>query len=117
MDLSAIVQKQIEADEKRGFTVRFDSDIATENQLTRDTVGLMGEIGEFANLLKKVSLSLKTEGYVGPTLAEASEELREELADAAIDIIRLSALLGANLEHDILAKMEKNNARYRVLEK
>ena len=116
MDLSTIVQKQIEADERRGFTVKFSSNTAAEEQLTRDTVGLMGEVGEFANLLKKVSLSLRTEGYVGPSLNEASQELREELADAAIYIIRLSAILGGNLEDDILAKMEVNDARYRDLE-
>ncbi|MEP4197275.1 MAG: hypothetical protein ABJL99_16760 [Aliishimia sp.] len=41
MDLSTIVQKQIEVDERRGFTVNFSSNTAAEEQLTRDTVGLM----------------------------------------------------------------------------
>ncbi len=117
MELSEIVSKQIEADKKRGFPVDFTSDIAREKQLTRDTVGLMGEVGEFANLLKKISLTLTTKGYEGPSLDKSSADLREELADAMIYIIRLSVILGGNLEQDVLAKMEKNVARYRTLER
>lgn len=117
MELSEIVRRQIEADVRRGFPVQFASDSAKEEQLTRDTVGLMGEVGEFANLLKKVSLGLKTDGYDGPSLSESSHDLREELADATIYIMRLSAILGGNLECDILAKMKKNDARYSSLER
>ena len=117
MELSEIVRRQTEADERRGFPVKFTTDRAREEQLTRDVVGLMGEVGEFANLLKKVSLTLNTKGYVGPSLSEASQDLREELADAAIYIIRLSAILNGNLEHDILDKMKKNDERYSDLER
>ena len=117
MDLSEIVQRQIEADEKRGFSVKFSSDSMREEQLTRDTVGLIGEVGEFANLLKKVGLALNTTGYVGPSLSEASHDLREELADATIYIMRLSTILDGNLEQDILEKMKKNDDRYSILER
>jgi NTP pyrophosphatase (non-canonical NTP hydrolase) len=49
-------------------------------------------------------------------LDEARGWLREELADAVIYIMRLSAILGADLEQDILDKMAQNDARYRPLE-
>jgi hypothetical protein len=115
MELSALVRKQIEADGRRGFAVDFETDAERHEQLQRDLVGLVGEVGEFANLLKKVGLTLSTPGYSGPTLAQASATLREELADAAIYIFRLSATLGGDLERDLLDKMKVNDERYRNL--
>lgn len=116
MELAEIVRIQIEADKRRGFLVEFTSDAAREDQLNRDVVGLIGEVGEFANLLKKVSLARRTEGYDGPSLAEASQDLREELVDATIYIMRPFSILDGNLEQEILAKMKVNDDRYRQFE-
>lgn len=116
MELSQLISEQIKRDRKRGFRVDFDGDEAREDQLMRDLVGLLGEIGEFSNLLKKVALTRSTDGYVGPTLAEATPELREELADTAIYIFRIATILGGDLEHDILEKIKKNDKRYSGLE-
>lgn len=116
MQLSSIVEKQIAADRRRGFPVDFETEAERYTQLTKDLVGLLGEIGEFANLAKKVGLRLDQPSYNGPTLKEATDQLREELADAIIYIIRLSKIIGADLEKDVLAKMARNDARYRSLE-
>lgn len=102
---------------KRGFSEELRSDAERLTQLTKDTVGLVGEVGEFANLLKKVELALRIDGYEGASLDVASAELREELADAMIYIIRLSTTLGGDIENDLLQKMAKNDQRYRHLEK
>lgn len=117
MELSALISEQIERDRRRGFPVDFETDASREDQLMRDLVGLFGEVGEFSNLLKKVMLARTTPGYTGPTLGHAAPELREELADAAIYIFRLATILGGNLEQDILAKIERNDERYRDLER
>lgn len=116
MELSALISEQIKRDRRRGFAVDFETDAAREDQLMRDLVGLFGEVGEFSNLLKKVVLARTTSGYSGPTLEEAAVELREELADATIYIFRLATILGGNLEQDILAKIKRNDERYRDLE-
>jgi NTP pyrophosphatase (non-canonical NTP hydrolase) len=117
MDLSRIAQIQIEADVKRGFSKELQTDAERIAQLSRDTVGLIGEVGEFANLLKKADLTSRIEGYDGVSIKAASAELREELADAMIYIIRLASVLGGDLEDDLLKKMMKNDERYRHLEK
>jgi len=117
MDLSRIAQQQIMADFRRGFSNEVQSDAERIEQLTRDTVGLAGEVGEFANLLKKVDLASRVEGYDAPSLGVASAALREELADALIYIFRLSNALGGDIEEDVLKKMMKNDERYHHLEK
>ncbi|WP_137935553.1 MazG nucleotide pyrophosphohydrolase domain-containing protein [Mesorhizobium comanense] len=117
MELSALIKKQIDADERRGFPVRFGSDSERHDQLMRDLVGLIGEAGEFADLLKKVGLALSTMGYVGPSLSEAAPRLRSELADVAIYLFRLSTILDGDLEKDVLGKMKINEERYRYLER
>lgn len=112
MELASLIQQQIERDRRRGFPVDFDQDSDRIDQLMRDLVGLMGEIGEFANLLKKVGLGEATPGYVGPSLTDAGDELREELADAVIYLFRIATILGSNLEQDILRKISINDKRY-----
>jgi NTP pyrophosphatase (non-canonical NTP hydrolase) len=117
MELSALIEQQIDRDRRRGFKIDFKDAAAREEQITHDLVGLFGEIGEFSNALKKVTLARTVKGYEGETLAEAIPHLREELADAAIYIFRLATLLGADLEMDILEKINRNDERYRKLER
>jgi NTP pyrophosphatase (non-canonical NTP hydrolase) len=116
MDLSALIAQQIEADRKRGFTLDFDDLPSRMEQLERDLIGLVGEIGEFANLLKKVRLSVSHPGYSGPGFEKASPHLKEELADALIYLMRLSVLLGGDLEGELVRKMRVNEIRYGSLE-
>jgi NTP pyrophosphatase (non-canonical NTP hydrolase) len=117
MELSTLISRQISADRRRGFRVDFATDEERHVQLSKDLVGLVGEIGEFANLLKKVGLALEHPRYNGPALADAGGELREELADAMIYIIRLSTILGGNLEADVVRKMDANDVKYQPLER
>jgi NTP pyrophosphatase (non-canonical NTP hydrolase) len=116
MELSALVQSQIAADRRRGFQVDFDSDVERIGQLEKDLVGLVGEVGEFANVLKKVRLAVAQAGYEGPSLGDAAPSLREELSDALIYLMRLSVVLRGDLEADLIRKMQVNDGRYGPLE-
>lgn len=117
MDLTALVAAQIAADLKRGFAVTFASDAEKQRHIEKELVGLLGEIGEFANLTKKIGLKLAHPRYEGPSFGEADQDLRAEIADAMIYLFRISAMLGANLEQDVIDKMAANDARYRPLER
>ncbi len=116
MDIADIIKLQIEADRRRGFAVDFSSTADRLTQLERDTVGLAGEVGEFANALKKVRLSMEDERYHQHRLEDAALHLREELADAMIYLIRLSFILGGDLGEDVQSKMRRNDDRYKTLE-
>jgi NTP pyrophosphatase (non-canonical NTP hydrolase) len=117
MELSAIIEDQISADRRRGFPVDFANDFDRVAQLEKDLIGLFGEVGEFANALKKVRLALVHSSYAGPSLQNAAPNLREELADAFIYMIRLSVVLGGDLESDLINKMKFNDTRYSSLER
>ncbi len=117
MDLSELVQSQISADRRRGFAVDFAGDPDRIVQIERDLIGLLGEVGEFANVVKKIRLAATHSGYRGPSLEQAALGLREELADALIYLMRLSFIIGGDLEGDLLAKMKANDIRYGHLER
>lgn len=116
MDLAALMKIQIMADEKRGFPVRFGGDRERVMQLMKDLVGLFGEIGEFANLIKKIEIRLNHPAYDGPSLAESRDQLSEEVIDSFIYLMRLAAILEIDLEVELLKKMQINQERYKLLE-
>lgn len=51
MELKEISNLQIALDEKHGFPVKFSDEKTRYDQITKDLVGLFGEIGGFSNLV------------------------------------------------------------------
>ena len=117
MNLAELSKLQISADERRGFPVQFNSDHQKIEQITKDLVGLMGEVGEFANLIKKVDLKENNPKYEGPSLGDARYELKYELADILIYLMRLAAIVDIDLEEALVDKMKFNKDRYASLER
>ncbi len=117
MQLSDLIKSQIDADELRGFPVKFTTDTERHDQLMRDLVGLISEVGEFADSLKRVGLAVSTPGYKGPSLSDAAPQLRSELADVSIYVFRLISILDGDLEDEIARKMKINRERYQYLER
>ncbi len=115
--LASLARRQIDADRMHGFPVDFTDDAARCGQISRDLVGLMGEIGEFANLVKKVELTIARPGYAGADLSAAEPKLRLELADVQIYLLRLAHLIRADLAGAVLEKMQLNDERYSYLRK
>jgi NTP pyrophosphatase (non-canonical NTP hydrolase) len=115
--LASLGRRQIEADRRHGFPVDVVGDAARCSQISKDLVGLMGEVGEFADLLKKVDLVITRPGYNGPSLVDAEPKLRTELADIQIYLLRLAYLVGADLGQVVLDKMKLNHERYAYLTK
>jgi len=99
-------------DEKHGFPVVFEDQKLKYNQVTKDLVGLFGEIGEFSNIIKKINLKIeKNDGYV-LDLPAAEHDLKEEIADSMIYLIRIANILEVDLPEEINKKIEKNKIRY-----
>lgn len=115
MDLKDIIDKQMAMDEKHGFPVRFESLSEKYTQLNKDLVGLFGEIGEFSNVVKKINLKLDRGDLYDFDLAEGEASLKEELVDTFIYIIRISQIIGIDLEVETLGKIYFNEQRYAKL--
>lgn len=115
MNLNELKKLQSELDNKAGFPVKFSNSKDKYDQITKDLVGLFGEIGEFSNIVKKMNIkNEKHEKYELDT-ALAEELLGEELTDCFIYILRLSEILEIDLEDSFLKKLKRNNERYAKL--
>ncbi|MGE3424981.1 MAG: hypothetical protein AB7N24_23275 [Dehalococcoidia bacterium] len=112
MEIADLVRMQVRLDEVSGFPVSFVDRRERYTQLTRDLVGLVGEIGEFANIVKKVNIKLDRPTEYDLDLAKAEAALNEELADCIIYLLRISALLNVDVEQLVVKKIEANAARY-----
>ncbi|MCE9683558.1 MazG nucleotide pyrophosphohydrolase domain-containing protein [Halomonas alkalisoli] len=117
MELKEIINKQVAMDISHGFSVSFNSEAEAYSQLSKDLVGLLGEIGEFANIVKKINIKLDRPKEYELDISLAKEQLGEELADTFIYIIRLAAILEIDLEKQLIAKMQRNESRYAQLRK
>jgi NTP pyrophosphatase (non-canonical NTP hydrolase) len=112
MDIKEIIALQIEQDDKIGFPVKFSDNSLKYQQLTKDLVGLFGEIGEFSNIVKKINIKLDKKDLYNLDLSLSEENLKEELVDTFIYILRISAILDLDLERETIKKMEFNANRY-----
>lgn len=112
MNLNAFVKRQVDMDEAHGFPVRFSNTADKYQQLTKDLVGLFGEIGEFSNIVKKINISLDHPAEYRVLLDQAEGNLRGELVDCLIYILRIGAILEIDFQSELLSTMEKNAIRY-----
>ena len=112
MNIVELKKMQVEMDEKHGFSVNYGNDQQKYELITKELVGLFGEIGEFSNLVKKLNLKLEHGGEYELDVERAEFQLEEELADSFIYMLRLSHIIGIDLEETLLKKMENNRKRY-----
>jgi len=99
-------------DEEHGFPVTFNDQTEKYNQITKDLVGLFGEIGEFSNIIKKINIKVEKGAKYQLDIAQAEIKLKEELADFLLYAIRIANILDADLTKEILSKTEKNKIKY-----
>lgn len=102
--LQAIIDRQRAFDAAHDWDV-YDQELSDDElvkELYRGTVHLLGELGEFANDVKK--------SHRESILRK--DELREELTDTFIYLLKLSLLLDMDLDAEHKKKVDKNYARF-----
>lgn len=111
MRLVDIIRMQREFDQKHGWTPNANDPVEICDFLARDLIGLFGEMGEFANVVKKIQLATSTE--MGATLDVHAPALKEELVDFFIYVLRFASHLELDLEKGYLEKLSANEVRFR----
>lgn len=111
MELKNLIRLQADFDRSHGIQKPFFVPITSSNlqELEHLVVCLVGEVGEFANELKKVVRG-------DSTYEDSRNSLAEELADTFIYLMKISAQTGMDLEAEFLSKLEKNSQRFPKLE-
>lgn len=74
------------------------------------TIALTGELGEFANVIKKINRDKKTLGE-DPS-KDLMVKLKDELTDCFIYLVILSNILKMDIEKEFLKKTDFNNKRF-----
>lgn len=112
MELNRIRELQAAFDAEHESAVRWDRPAAdgTTKVLEHLVVCLVGEVGEFANVLKKVVRGDRS--YV-----EARAVLTEELTDAFIYLIKICNLMDVDLDHAFLDRLAFNRERFKKFER
>lgn len=107
MDLQTIIELQIEFDKRHTAREPFYVPITSTNprDLEHLVVCMLGELGEFSNVLKKV-----VRGDI--SYEQAEPQLHEELTDVFIYLIKVAAQSGVDLETRYLEKLKKNEIRF-----
>ena len=85
--------------------ILFEIDNKNIEPLEHLIVCMLGEFGEFSNLVKKV----KRGDF---TLNEVKEQINEEFIDIFIYLIKVSNQLNINIENEYLNKMSKNKLKF-----
>lgn len=113
MDFQEMIEKQRNFDLENGFILTKKPLMSKYNQISHELIGLIGEIGELANIVKKINLLIDNGIEIKPdTVHEKEDGIREELIDAFIYLIRISDIFELDLEKDYLEKLEKNIEKY-----
>lgn len=112
MNLRELMRAQLQFDmEHRGKTDFFkeisDANIA---ELEHLLVCVLGELGELANVTKKIVRG-------DTTLQSSREQLEDEIADAFIYLVKICNQLGVDLESAFLKKLAANAERFRAFER
>ncbi|KXJ31081.1 MazG nucleotide pyrophosphohydrolase domain-containing protein [Pseudomonas sp. HUK17] len=115
MEIKDLIELQAKLDDRHGFPSKFESQKEKYDQLSKDLVGLFGEIGEFSNVVKKINLKISYDDKYDLDLSTAKEHLSEELVDSLIYILRIARILGIDIQEETLKKMRANEKRYAKL--
>jgi NTP pyrophosphatase (non-canonical NTP hydrolase) len=112
MDLSEIINMQMEFDNQHRGNFRWDEKITEDNiaMLEYLVLAIAGEVGETANIVKKIirgDFSLK----------DKKNELETEIIDIFIYIIKLAYQMNIDIENVYLQKLKYNQRKFKDYEK
>jgi len=117
MELADIKRLQHAFDDEHGWNLKSNDEKELLDMIRKDLIGLFGEIGEFSNIVKKLTLAEPTATHpISMSYKDVSDQLAEELIDAFIYVMRLASHLNIDIEAEYLKKLTFNKHKYRSYE-
>ncbi len=113
MELKDIIEEQRQFSERHGWHWKVEDMEKMIKRLEYGTIAMTGEMGEFANIVKKV---IRDREANIPIDSKMFDYLREELVDVFIYVMLMSVSLGMDLESGWKAKKAKNEERFKRYE-
>ena len=111
MDINKIIELQKNFDSQHKGKFHWDEKISEEHleMLNFLMIALMGEVGEAANIVKKINRG-------DFSLLDQKDYIEEEVVDIFIYVIKLAYQLDMDIEQAYINKMEKNTDRFKEYE-
>lgn len=116
MELTEFISKQTKFDKEHGWDTSIIPEVERLQSLERELVGLMGEVGEVANIVKKARLSVLNNKSSSTAFRDIVPEVNEELIDVFIYLLRLFQVAGTDIESEYLRKLAINKERFKKYE-
>lgn len=116
MDFKEILHKQAVFDSAHGWDTAIVPDEDRLQSLERELVGLMGEVGEVANLVKKARLVALKSKSASDAFQNIVPAVNEELIDVLIYLLRMFQITSADIEAEYLRKLDVNKERFKLYE-
>ena len=115
MDLKELAEYQREFDKRHGWDWSNLNNVEKIDAFNYLAVALAGEVGEFCNLVKKITRRFRSTGEMPGE--DEMDSLYEELVDVFIYILKASEeLFKKDLAEAYLEKMRKNEERFKEFE-
>lgn len=116
MDIETFLSMQEEFDRQHGWSVDSIPADRRLDALESELVGLVGEVGELANLVKRARLDAGRRTSAQEALCEIESDANEELTDIFIYLLRLFQLMGTDVAGQYTSKLALNKVRFKEFE-
>lgn len=116
MELQTLLNMQREFDQRHGWSIDGVPSDQLLDVFEREIVGLIGEVGELANLIKKARLEVDRFTTASEAFDKIATGTREELVDILIYLLRLFQLTEADIEAEYEKKIRINIERFKKFE-
>lgn len=119
MEINNLIQIQREFDTLHKWTPLKGDTRSILSAINKDIIGILGELGEFANIIKKLNLVAdKNSGLsIDKEYSEYKEELSDEVVDTFIYLMRIISHLDIDITEAYFSKLEINRRKYKDYEK
>lgn len=116
MDLQTLLNMQRDFDQRHGWSLDTVPPDRRLDMLEQEIIGLMGEVGELANLVKKARLDVDRFSTASEAFDQITSGMREELVDIFIYLLRLFGLTETDIAAEYGKKLKINIGRFKKFE-